>query len=83
MKTSFALGDVQPLASLEALVMRHGAVAIGLACLRATLAKRKHRPGSRDLWISDHLHRDIGLGRKADVAEQLRALSLMRLRAVK
>lgn len=66
MKTSFALDDTKPLASLEALIMRHGAVAIGLAYLRVTLAKRMHRTGSRDLWISDHMRRDIGLGPKPD-----------------
>jgi hypothetical protein len=64
MNTTYLRDDTKPLASIEALVMRHGAIAIGLAYLRATLAKRA-RPG-RDLWISDHMRRDIGLSPKVD-----------------
>jgi hypothetical protein len=66
MKTSFVLDDTKPLASLEALVMRHGAVVIGLAYLRATLARRLKAREARDPWISDHMRRDIGLGPKVD-----------------
>lgn len=61
MTSSYFPDDAKPQASLEALVMRHGAVTIGLAYLRAAFANRNRR-GSRDLAISDHLRRDVGLG---------------------
>ncbi len=65
MKTSFATQDTKPLASIEALILRHGAIAIGLAYLRASLARRNHPPNAHDIWVSDHMRRDIGLGPKA------------------
>jgi len=60
---SYVYDDTKPLASIEALVMRHGAVTIGLAFLRAAFAKRPAAV-SRDIWISDHMRRDIGLSPK-------------------
>ena len=62
MKTSFVIEDTKPLASIEALILRHGAIAIGLAYLRAALVRRNHPPNARDIWISDHMRGDIGLG---------------------
>ena len=64
MKTSFVIEDAKPLASIEALILRHGAIVIGLAYLRAALAGRNHLPKAPDIWISDHMRRDIGLGPK-------------------
>ncbi len=61
MTTSFTHEETKPLASIEALVMRYGAITIGLAYLRATLASRRLRASGRDLWVSDHMRRDIGL----------------------
>ena len=43
--------------------MRHGAVTIGLAFLRAAFAKRPHAV-NHDVWVSDHMRRDIGLAPK-------------------
>lgn len=57
---SHVYDDTKPLASIEALVMRHGAVTIGLAFLRAAFAKRPVTV-NRDIWVSDHMRRDIGL----------------------
>ncbi|MEO6300197.1 MAG: hypothetical protein ABIV25_05575 [Paracoccaceae bacterium] len=65
MKTSFAIEDTKPLVSIQALISRHGAIVIGLAYLRAALAIRKHPPNADEIWISDHLRRDIGLQPKS------------------
>lgn len=55
-----------PLPSLKALVERHGALAVGLAYLRAALARRKHPPdiAAQEIPLGDlslHLRRDLGL----------------------
>lgn len=50
-----------PLPSLQDLIDRHGALAVGLAYLRAALARRKHPPDLAADLLSDHILRDIGL----------------------
>ncbi len=62
MKATFSTPETKPLASIEALILRHGAAVVGLAYLRAALARRNHPPNASDIWLSDHLRRDIGLG---------------------
>jgi hypothetical protein len=51
----------RPLPSLQALIARHGTLSVGVAYLRAALARRKHPPNSPADGLSDHLRRDIGL----------------------
>lgn len=50
-----------PLAGLTTMIERHGRLAVGLAFLRAALARRKHPPDLDLLWLSPHLRRDLGL----------------------
>ena len=58
-----ALNDTndRPLPSLQALIARHGTLSVGVAYLRAALARRKHPPNAPADGLSDHLRRDIGL----------------------
>ncbi len=58
------LNDINdlPLPNLQALIARHGTIAVGLAYLRAALTRRSHPPDqSASEILSDHLLRDIGL----------------------
>jgi hypothetical protein len=51
-----------PLPSLQALIARHGVLAVGYAYLRAAITRRKHPPDRPAVDLSDHIRRDIGLG---------------------
>lgn len=51
----------RPLPNLQALIARHGRLSVGIAYLRAALARRKHPPDLGQLWLSPHLRRDLGL----------------------
>jgi hypothetical protein len=53
--------QLAPLPGLTALIERHGRLAVGLAFLRAALARRRHPPDLDMLWLSPHLRRDLGL----------------------
>lgn len=53
-----------PLPSLRLLIDQHGALAVGIAYLRAALARRKHPPDILAEHLSPHLRRDIGLDRR-------------------
>lgn len=58
-----------PLPSLRLLIDQHGALAVGIAYLRAALARRKHPPDILPFpllaeHLSPHLRRDIGLDRR-------------------
>jgi hypothetical protein len=58
--------DAPAYASLQALIQRHGVLAVGAAYLRAALARRKHPP-DRGAWVlNDRLRRDIGLPPSGD-----------------
>lgn len=50
-----------PLPNLQDLIARHGTLAVGVAYLRAALARRKHPPDLGVEVLSAHLLRDIGL----------------------
>lgn len=50
-----------PLPSLQALIARHGVLAVGFAYLRAAITRRKHPPDRPVTDLSDHILRDIGL----------------------
>ena len=66
MKTHFALQDIKPLVGIAALILRHGAIVVGLAYLRAALGSRNHPPNAGGCSVSDHMRRDIGLGLSVD-----------------
>ena len=48
---------------MQNLIESHGLLAVGLAFLRAALARKKHPPDLMEgsLWLSPHLRRDMGL----------------------
>jgi hypothetical protein len=52
---------LRPLPNLQALIERHGVLAVGAAYLRAALTRRKHPPDLAEMNLSAHLRRDLGL----------------------
>jgi len=63
---SFVPDEPKPYAMIDALVLRHGVLLIGIAYLRAALARRHPAHAGSDYGLSDHLRRDIGLGPRHD-----------------
>ena len=61
-----------PLPSLQDLIARHGALAVGFAYVRAALTRKKHPPDLPAHVLSDHLLRDIGLMRAHPTAQDRR-----------
>jgi hypothetical protein len=50
-----------PLPNLQALILRHGTLAVGFAYLRAALIRKPRPPDAVATVLSDHILRDIGL----------------------
>lgn len=57
------------LPNLQALIDRHGALRVGLAYLRAALARKPRPPDHPAEVLSDHLLRDIGLNSRGPAAK--------------